>query len=69
MDKGSTILELSRSPVLPLDQEDIFNILMEEVARTIIMAPRMVMGMEEATAKPYQPINPSQERPEPSHLL
>ena len=49
MDKESTIQELSRSHVLPLDQEDIFSIPMEEVARTITMAPRMVMGMEEAT--------------------
>ena len=51
MDKGSTIQELSRSHVLPLDREDIFSILMEEVARTITMAPGMVMGMEEATAR------------------
>ena len=48
MDKESKIQELSRSHVLPLDREDIFSIPMEEVARTIIMAPRMVMGMEEA---------------------
>ena len=51
MDKGSTILELRRSHVLPRNREDIFNIPMEEVARTITMAPRMVMGMEEATAR------------------
>ena len=51
MDKGSTIQELSRSHVLPLDREDIFSIPMEEVARTIIMAPRMVIRMEEATAR------------------
>ena len=51
MDKESTLQELSRSHVLPLDREDIFSILMEVVARTIIMAPRMVMGMEEATAR------------------
>ena len=69
MDKGSTIQELSRSHVLPLDREDIFSIPMEEVARTTIMATRMVMGMEEATAEPDHPINPSQERPKPSHLL
>ena len=50
MDKESTIQELSRSHVLPLDREDIFSIPMEEVARTITMTPRMVMGMEEATA-------------------
>ena len=43
--------KLSRSHVLPLDREDIFSIPMEEVARTITMAPRMVMGMEEATAR------------------
>ena len=51
MGKGSTIQELSRSHVLPLDREDIFSIPMEEVARTITMAPRMVMGMEEVTAR------------------
>ena len=51
MVKGSTIQELSRSHVLPLDREDIFSIPMEEVARTIITAPRMVMGMEEAMAR------------------
>ena len=58
MDKGSTILELSRSHDLPLGREDIFSIPMEEVARTITMALRMVMGMEEAmarTAAPHQP--------------
>ena len=51
MDKGSTIQELSRSHDLPLDREDIFSIPMEEVARTITMAPRMVMGMEETMAR------------------
>ena len=51
MDKGSTILELSRSRVLPLNREDLFSIPMGEEARTIIMAPRMVMGMEEATGR------------------
>ena len=51
MDKESTIQELSRSHVLPLDREDIFSIPMEEVARTITMAPRMEMAMEEATAR------------------
>ena len=55
MDKGSTILELSRAAVLTLTREDPFNITMEvtitmEGVRTIIMAPRMGMGMEEATA-------------------
>ena len=49
MDKGSTILELSRSHDLPRNREDIFSIPMEEVVRTTIMAPRMVMGMEEPT--------------------
>ena len=69
MDKGSTILELSRSHVLPRSREEIISIPMEEVVRIIIMAPRMVTRMEEATAEPYQPINASQERPKPSHLL
>ena len=49
MDKGSTILELSRSLVLPRTREDIFSIPMEEVVRTTIVAPRMEMRMEEAT--------------------
>ena len=58
MHKESTIQELSRSHDLPLGQEDILGIPMEEVVRTITMAPRMVMGMEEAmdrTATPHQP--------------
>ena len=58
MDKESTIQELSRSHVLLLDQEDIFSIPMEEVARIIIMAPRMVMGMEEATARTVPTLQP-----------
>ena len=49
MDKGSTILEPSRSHDLPRSREDSFSIPMEEVARTTIIAPRMVMGMEEET--------------------
>ena len=49
MDKESIIQELSRSPVLPVDQEDIFSIPMEQEVRTTIVDPRMVMGMEEAT--------------------
>ena len=51
MDKGSKIQELSRSHVLPLDREDIFSIPMEEGVRIIIMAPRTVMGMGEATVR------------------
>ena len=56
MDKGSTILELSRDPVLPQTREDPFNITMEvtitmEGVRTTIVAPRMAMGMEEAAAR------------------
>ena len=49
--QGKHTSELNRSHILPLDCEDIFSIPMEEVARTIIMAPRMVMGMEKATAR------------------
>ena len=49
--QGKYSSELSRSHVLPLDREDIFSIPMEEVARTITMAPTMVMAMEEATAR------------------
>mgnify|MGYP005838918291 CR=1 FL=1 len=56
MDKKNTIQELSRDPVLPGTREDPFNITMEvtitmEGVCTIIVAPRMAMGMEEATAK------------------
>ena len=51
MDKESIVLELSRSHILPLDREDIFSIHMEEEARTITMAPRMGMGMQEAMAR------------------
>ena len=55
MDKGSIILELSRDPVSPRTREDLFitmeaTLIMEEV-RTIIVAPRMAMGTEEATDK------------------
>ena len=59
MDNGSTIQGLSRSHVLPLDWEDILSIPMEEVARTITIAPRMVIGMEEATARTV----PTQQHP------
>ena len=56
MDKGSTILELSRNPVSPRTREDTFPITMEaiipmeEVSITIV-SPRMGNGMEEAAAK------------------
>ena len=64
MDKGSTILELSRDPVLPRTREDTFTITMEvtipmEEVRITILAPRMEMGMEEATARTV----PTQQRP------
>ena len=54
MDKGSTVQELSRNPVLPRTREDTFTITMEAViqmeeVRITIVAPRMGMGMEEAT--------------------
>ena len=58
MDKESTILELNRSHVLPLNREDLFTIRMEEKVRIIIMAPRMVMGMEEATARSVPTLQP-----------
>ena len=56
MDKGSTILELSRDPVLSRTREDPFNITMEvtitmEGFRTTIVAQGMGMVMEEATAR------------------
>ena len=40
-----------QKPCFTLDRENIFSIPMEEVARTITTAPRMVMTMEEATAR------------------
>ena len=58
MDKESTIEELSRSPVLPQNRDFSFSIPMEEVVRTTIMATRMVMGMEEATARTGPPHRP-----------
>ena len=63
MDKGSTILELSRSLVLPQTQEDRFSITMEvtiimEGVRATIVPPRMAMGMEEATARTVPTLQP-----------
>ena len=54
MDKGGTIQELSRGLVLPRTREDTFTITMEaiipmEEVHATIVAPRMEMGMEEAT--------------------
>ena len=56
MDKGSIILELSRSLVLPRTQEDILTTTMEvtlimEEVRITIVAPRMGMEMVEAAAR------------------
>ena len=64
MAKGSTILELSRDPVLPQTWEDPFNITMEvtttmEGFRTTIVAPGMGMVMEEATDRTV----PTQQHP------
>ena len=64
MEKGSIILELSRSLVLPLTREDTFTITMEaiipmEEVRITIVAPRMGMGMEEAAARTV----PTRQRP------
>ena len=64
MDKGSTIQELSRGPVLPRTQEDTFTITMEvtitmEEVRTTTVAPRMGMVMEEAMARTV----PTQQHP------
>ena len=73
MDKGSTIQELSRGPVLPRTREDPFTITMEvtitmEGVRITIMAPRMIMVMEEATTEPFQPSIARQEGSK-SHYL
>ena len=52
MDKGGTLLELSRSSAIPRTQEDILitmeDIRTMEVVRTTTEAPIMAMGMEEA---------------------
>ena len=63
MDKGSTILEPSRSLVLPRTREDIL-ITMEAIPtmeefHTTIVALRMGMGMEEAAARTV----PTQQHP------
>ena len=59
MDRGGTHLEPSRSPAIPHTQEDILttmeaitmgDICTMEVVCTTIMAPRMAMGMEKASA-------------------
>ena len=64
MDKGSTILELSRDPVLPRTREDTFTITMEAIipmegVHITIVAPIMGMVMEEATVRTV----PTQQRP------
>jgi hypothetical protein len=61
MDRGSIILELSRSLAIPRTQEGILIIIMEgitmediltmEEIHTTILALRMAMGMEEATVR------------------
>ena len=64
MDKGSKIQELSRDLILPQTREDTFTITMEAIipmegVRITIVAPRMGMGIEEATARTV----PTQQRP------
>ena len=64
MANGGTILELSRNPDLPQTREDTFTITMEaiipmEEVHITIVAPRMGMGMEEATDRTV----PTQQRP------
>ena len=60
MDRGGTLLELSRSPAILRTQEDILTtmeaITMEDIrtmeqVRTTTVAPRMAMGMEEPAAR------------------
>ena len=60
MDRGSTTLELSRSPAIPYTREDTFipmkditmeAILIMEEIHTTIVALRMVMGVEETTVR------------------
>ena len=62
--QGKYNSELSRDLVLPRTREDTFTITMEaiipmEEIRITIVAPRMAMGMEEATAR----IVPTQQHP------
>ena len=73
MARGSTIQELGRGHFLPRTREDTFTITMEAIipmegVRITIVAPRMEMGMEEATAEPCQPSNVRQEGSK-SHYL
>ena len=53
MDRGGTLLELSRSPAIPRTRKDILTTMEDirtiEEAHTTTMALRMAMGMEEAT--------------------
>ena len=51
-----------QKPRLPLNRDFSFSTPMEEVARTTIMATRMVMGMEEATARTGPPHRPQPRR-------
>ena len=64
MDKGSTIQELSRNPISPLNREELpitmeATPIMEEVTITIL-AQGMGMGMEQRTIRtaPIQPHPP-----------
>ena len=55
MDRGGTLLELSRSPAIPCIREDMPTTMedirtMEEI-RTTIVALRTAMGLEEATVR------------------
>ena len=64
MDRGGTLLELSRSPAIPRTWEDIPIITMEatptmEEFHTTTVALRMEMGMEEATVR----VVPTQQHP------
>ena len=70
MDRGGTLLELSRSPASPHTQEDIL-ITMEdtmEKVHTTIASLRMAMGKEEQQSEPFQPRDTRQEGSE-SHYL
>lgn len=55
IDRGGTLLKLSRSPTIPRTREDI-HITMEDIrtmeeVHTTTVALRMAMGMEEATVR------------------
>ena len=71
--QGSIILELNRDPVSPRTREDLFitmeaTLIMEEV-RTIIVAPRTAMVIEEVAHRTVPTRQHPQEGSKPRDLL